>query len=486
MATANKKELIPVDVVVGFAGGDVSDIQALIRMEMDDRIDEEQFIKGAMRIRHYPSGLNALNAVGSTPAMPGLPGIRYSCTIGGFAWTNEYRFRNVSGTLEFTGTDRVQLPYPPNAWMSDSSYFHMEKVGGFLDFDGKPIGIIVVGRGAGLPNLRVDYRACEIIASQPCYGTVTYDYTTSYRILRYWPPSYVDVYGTMIPNVHGYGKMMAVQPMAKGQPFITSLQVSPPALMNQSIELYRIEYTVIVNSEGTWEKPTSWPINGEYEGSTTFPIEDRVLDNALPYMEVPRLLEVAYFSLSDPEIENAGKGSVSAAMPVPLTFDRAERSKNIDAIIRTAGIIVDVEKFTKRTTEYWQDIRNFPPPKYRTATYQYQFAKPYDKTARGPEWSQFIWVEKLKLYFEVTQVFRINLRIVPGKIPRELPAPTPEQKNAMTPTDYQIGKVNNTLYRAWDAIDWRAIKNDIKARYPDTLFSYTMPDLLIAAGKLEP
>ena len=460
MVTAVRAEdLLPTDAVITYqpSAGDGSLPLDMVIFEADDRFDRDRWTRGCMRVRHYPSGLNALSeSSGSYPITGGLSNVRYSASTGTYEWTQEYRYREINITLEFSGSNSVVLPFPPQPWVSANSFFYMSPVGNFVDVSGWP----------GLPIFTVDYRSGEIKASFSCYGVLRLNYMTSYRILRYTPPAYIDFYGQAIYNNHGYGKMLAMQSNG-AQRHVTSFQVPAPDINNQSIELYRIEYSVIVNGEGTWEKPTGWPTVGTYPGS------DLVCDPNVQFMEVRRLLEVAYFSLSDPEIDNSSRGASNTVVPVPLDFTNLERNKGLDGWVSVVnGRVTASARDAQQSRAFRQDIRNFPPPKMRVVTHNYTASKPYDNVALNNNngWRTYTVIDGV--FIDTTETFRVLITITPGKIPFEVPAPTPADRVSKTSEDYQMGVVNNTIFRAWSAISWRAINQSILSRYPKSLFTY--------------
>jgi len=469
-----------------------------IMLEMDDRMDEDRGSKGTMRVRHYPRKATGtpFRRNADNTAWESVPeSVRYSATLGTIKFKNENRVREVSGFLEFTGNDVVKVPYPVDSSAAVAPV--IQKIGKFVDLSGeefKPRGQGWLIEERDPPKLILDNATGEIRADRQCYGLVKYTYTTCYSICQYTPTVFTDMYGQYIPNKHRYGKIIVIEEPPKDsvgrEKYVLTFQVTPPNVPDQSIEMYRIEYSVIVNSEGTWEKPTSWPTNGIYEGTPPPPS----LDESLPYMEVPRLLEVAYFSLTDPQIANASVGATDTVLPVPLFFDKLEKYKGMSEVVsKIKDQVIDVTKLANRSPQYWSDIRNFPPPQMRIVTYDYRASKPYDLTGLSMnEWKYRVWREEdaKKLKVESTGVFKIRLKITVGKMPlAQTPPPVPEEDaNAKSWEDYYIMSANDTAYRAWAVIDWKALYESIKKRYPTQVFNYEggATEMLAMIAKLQP
>lgn len=489
MASASSTDnLLPADVVVTYSAEGGTPAHNKIVLEMDDRYDPDRLIYGVVRIRHYPSGLTALSGVGATPITRGVAGVTYRSIKGTYEWTNEYRTQEVSGVLEFNGSDKVGLRYPLESWAGDTVFV---KASRFYDMEGNSYGEdprlnFAVEPLGGYPSVRLNIATQELIAKVPCFGTVEYRYTTTYRILRYQPTLYTTYGYKSVPfwNADSYGKFEAVETSPTGEKYTTTLQVQGVDAPAHDVELYRIEYTVLVNDEGTWETPINFPTNYQYPG--TSPAQE--FDVNKPYMKVTRLLEIAYFGLSDPTTRASANAKSSTLTPVPTNFSALERAKGVLGVLNFVGDnVASVDRYAQHGADYYKDIRNFPPAKTRVDTFAFKLSRPYDGTSgdnapaglQNENWGKWrfqrtgpdtgIWVES-------SNAFKITMTIIPGKIPLEVPAPSRNDltSGAMTAEEYQILHTNNTVARAWAAIDWLAIWESIQRRYPNTVFNYTI------------
>jgi hypothetical protein len=452
--------------------------------------------------------------------------ITYQALLGGWEWTNEVRHRRVTGFLDFNGSSTVKLPYPPLMGivteldlvnLNDDPHMALKKFGTFLTIRGglfvpnKPeVGAPAFSVGRGLtqmPALTIDMRTWEIVAAYPCYGTVQYDYTTSYQIMRYWPETYADWnnLGKMIWNDQGYGKLLALQSFPTGENFITTIQVKPVVAPMQTMELYRIEYSVLVNGDGTWEIPMRFPLNYNFPMGTD-PIVTYDIGQA--YMQVSRVLEIAYFGLIDPQV-TASSEAVSfgltdqqenvggIATPIPGTLLPSSKSPG-DISNTTSVIPLDLNlasanrKKTQRIQDYLQGNRsNVSQPKIRVDTLAFKLSKPYDiHGLKTNDWKQFVWVKKavdgassipgadIAPYIESTKTFRIQAKVTVGKIPLDVPDPSQQDKTNLTAEQQYIKQMNNTIYRAWRVIDWQRVMDDIQKRYPSTVFVVDVSEIL--------
>ncbi len=468
--------------------------------EMDDRVDLEQYANGAVRVRRYPS--EAPTITGAFGGGTIWDSLIYNAIKGTVVFTQEVREREVFGSLEFTGNDRIKLPYPqgtlpanriqsPGLGGTVSTYagnIEITRVGQFYNLYGMPINVTLI----------VDLENSEIVASQPCYGEAEYRYITDYRILRYLPRSYKDLYGALVWGADDYGSILAqyrvpFQLTPEGRvisepPPPIVFKVTPPDNHNLEWELYRIESAVIVNEDGTWERPMEWPSSGVFEDSTD------TLDPNAPHLEVKRLHEVAMFSLQ--ERETFTRLNNSKYFDVPLQYGRQER--------RVAGAARDVStepelvamSFSSPPQQYIDRIKNFRQPKMRVSWYEQPLQKPYEKHryARTPSELQkyaglpeVAWPKSERRavsvvmdakagtikYNNLSRTFKIKLSITAGRPPAGSTTTLSYEDRNKTDAELQEQLLNRELRRAWDAIDWLAVRKSILARYPTTQFQLT-------------
>lgn len=498
--------------------------------EMDDRVDLEQYANGAVRVRRYPS--EAPTITGSFGATTLWDSLIYNTIKGSVIFTQEVREREVFGTLEFTGGDRVRLPYPkgtmPSSRLQSSGVggaavnlyageITVNKLGQFYNLYGTPINV----------SLFIDDNTSEVIASQPCYGEIEYKYTTDYRILRYMPRSFKDLYGALMWGADDYGSIIAqyrvgITVTQNGRVVATPpppilFKVSPPDNHNVEWELYRIESAVIVNEDGTWERPMAWPVNGDFEDTT------QSLDPNTPSLEVKRVHEIAMFSLQ--EREKFDRLNSSRYFDVPLQYGPQARRLEANSIETQVDSTRSAVSFSTPPQEYTDRIKNFRTPKMRVSWYEQALQKPYEKykwarttaehtaflekqqyaaarpsdSAAQAAVTNYQWPKAERRvvsaaidantgqvkYNTLSKTFKVKLNITAGRPPAGGTGTLNFEDRNSVDAQLQEQLLNREVSRAWQAIDWLAIRKSILARYPTSQFQLTFDSTFPGTDKTD-
>jgi hypothetical protein len=445
-----ERKVIQTSASVDF-GGSVAVIARPVVFEMDDRIDDRQFEEGMVRIRKYPANSSAVP--GSVQYNDNL---NYEVTQGQIFFTQEVRARDVFGRVQFSGQDRVKLPYPIVSGLS------MAKVGRFFDVYGQEI----------FPTIQVDHLASELVSSKACYGAVDYAYVTDYRILRYRPGTFLGVENVAVWNTSSYGVLVAsyridftIPPVPIEPLPVVIFQIQPPEGLNLEFELYRLESKVIVAESGSWERPPGWPTTGTFPDITD---PNKQLDPNAPSLEVTRVHEIVHFTAQDFERKNE-QASSEYFMNLPTSFRHLEKDKDVSArgIYTRIGdqVFAQWERVAPKADDYWRKIRDFKVPRTRLTRYDQKYLKPYDDQPY-PNGERWLIYRSAISGIAVPAGFKIQLKVVKGRSPVASSTTRTITNRNDTQQDLQAQIANTQLARAYAAVDWKGIREMIRQSYP--------------------
>lgn len=461
--------------------------------EMDDRTDEEQVTAGAVRIRQYPAfapgswsdfyisldpSAGSYIPVESQVGPTFDEGLSVVVTEGSIQPTREWREKYCYGTQVVNGDTEITLQYPV---MSGLRY---GITGDTYDVHGRLIHV----------SIGFDLNKNALVLSKPAYGVVWFEYTTSYRIHRYFPATYNDYEIYLMPDPQDYGQLLAFikQPIIRTDlpaPSPIVFSITPPETIASEFELYRVESSAFAKDDGLWEKPSGWPTNGTYPSSTS------ILDTGGSYVEVSRTHEIGYFSILNNAKRQENTGSIAmSALPLDFTKElkyqdyaggtvRTGPSYSVAANGQSITTMIAEDKKVQAAGYFnaYKKVLN-SGAKMRVVRYEVPVAKPYTTTATIANSTEFYWmVVKRRAgdtttsnYMEKSKVYKIKLTIKAAKKPA---VTTQTVRNSTNKDDVEFNtqalRLNTMLSMIWEGIDWKTLRKKIQDSYDPDIYQLT-------------
>ncbi len=443
------KRILTGDVSLAFdATGDFTQQVPPLIFEMDDRKDAEELTYGAVRIRQYPHDYGVTNVIGT----PLFPSLFYRTTEGQVFSTGEVRSRTVREKVVVAGATEVTLRYPVFSGLS----FAVD--GDAYDARGNPL--------SGL-SLAFDSKKNALVTSKPFFGVVTYEYVTSYRILRYFPNISLLTEFEMyyLPDPKDYGAMIAVPASLPFSMDPVVFQVQPPQPMESEFELYRVESTSVVTSEGEYEMPMGWkntPPDGSYPDKTQGGADlYTALSASDSYLNVSRVHEVAYITLRNKDRQ----ANYADSERLPLNYAKALTQRDLTAT-KVDAYYDNVQKLQAESI-LMRRQKNLIP-----------IARPYDSAANVAA-SRTVTVLSISEgngnRTKVTKSDQYKIKLTPKASSKpnitNLPQrrePGDEDRSVLR----QAMILNGYIARLWEAVDWLRLRRQLEASYDPEVYQF--------------
>lgn len=456
MAEKSVSQVVHADVSFSTQAGEAVYSPVKLVMEMDDRKDDAQLSDGVVRIRlypgHGPGAAPVLGFVSDNGGSLGAAGSEYWHTFvsteGVFYFTNEVREREESGYVMATGNTEIDLPYPV------AHSFVLEQDGRMFS----PRGDVIS------PNIWFDAAQNKIRLGRPAYGKIKCSYTTSYRILRYYPN--VNYQSEVFYDVDAgdYGEILAfpwAQPDTGAGIF--TFQVQPPPGVQGEFELYRVVSTGVITPEGSWERPEGWPQAGTFPGKK----EDAdKLDVAGSFLEVERVHEIAYLRLGDDRAENFGVSSRADVSLHALQNKMDQTSAVYDYTTALGGQVSKImQDYLKRATDHKLKAS------IRSVRYDIPWGKPYVEDL--PEWQYVVLTTQANgmiIRQGTTLKYKRVVTLKAAKAPVMALGQTDRAQLNSVMYDHQANRLNAYLRRVYERVDWELIRKTVREQYDPELY----------------
>jgi hypothetical protein len=448
MATENSRYQ-QVDIQVGF-DGEVSSTYRPSRLvfEMDDRKDPEQLDFGTVRIRHYPAQPTGTYTPVGTYIFTGGEafGYRYMVTEGNIYFTSEVRERRVVGAITLTGGTEADLPYPVLNSLS------IEVDGVLYDALGRDITAFV--------RVSFDQYRQKIVTSRPAYGTLRYDFVTHYRIMRYTPSTYyADAVFYAIDEVN-YGQLFAFPLLQEdiNQPVgIVNFSIRPPEGVNTRMEICRVVSKALVRDDGIYEMPNGWP------DTKTYPDQGVAAFDAATYIEVERVHKIYYLRIGDPA-RRAFETSSSDGIAIEPQIAKNPADSVLTLSTAKGMVSLDHDVKSKRGVRLNAVIEQ--------SSMDVPWAKPYDQ--HEPEPVRLVVQILNDGQPVVTQTRTVMYHRQLTVKASQRPANPSINANGVTAlVDEYQSRINDVLYAAWQVIDWKSIREEIRRSFDPELYDIT-------------
>lgn len=457
---ANNSTVEQQNVTINFSNSTY--IPAKYVFEMDDRPDEDQTLYGAVRIRKYPAFAPGTWSPIGTP-MNFDQGIRTLVTAGTLQQTTEIREKEVYGTAVVSGDSELTLAYPV---VSGLEYAMVSQC---YDIRGRSISV----------NMGFDSIKNALVFSRPCYAVVRFFYRTQYQVLRYYPNIFNDFETYYMPDPSDYGQLLGFIRTPSTVDAVSPIvfAINPPEGIAAEFELYRVESTALAKEDGLWERPPGWPEAG------TYPSSEEEVDPSDSLIEIARTHEIGYFSLLN-NTRRMESYQSSASDSLPLDFGKDMKTTD------TAGMgsaIAKAQKVqNKEQLDKYTRLLN-RAPKMRTVHYDVPIGLPYSdasaiNAARGVVRTVSSSAttdsqgntENRSIVQTAISTYRIKIVVKAPTRPSVSSAVVRNQSN-MNTVDFnvQAQRINTMLSMIWEGVDWKHLRQRIKASYDTDIYEVT-------------